>query len=664
MAGSTRRLAAIAAALFLAGVHLPAGADVSLDPASRLIEAGISPSAELSRSPALPPPVTDGPRHAQVRIDVVKGENPQEDRTVFTFNRPMRIGIQTVAQRFNNQELVEKTRRELAEVFGSQNVEFYILNLSDLRQAVREDLLDFVISNAYFFSLAQSTKEVEAVASLWSMRAADPALSVGSTYIARADNEDVQTPEDMQGKKIGAYYPSSFAGYSIAVRDFVQRGVPAEALVSKMRFYGENPAKVIEAVREGYEDAAILPACVLEYMAARDKSAVEGIRVLGERDRGLLECRHSTELYPGLYFSSAKGTDPQLKKAVTAALFTMSAVGDGTEWSLPVPNRAVYDLFFDLKEGPYEYLTHKTIDVFLREQSPVLVVIILVTIAAFVYMVSLSLLVRIRTRQLREALEDRNRIERLANASRDHIANLERTGIVGQMSTMIAHELKQPLGAITNFANGLLRRVKRGNIDEKVFAEALAEIVDQGTRASEIVNRVRSYAKRQSPELKFADMSGAVERAIEIFRRSRRTDAPINKLVPPYLWAEIDAWEIELAVLNLLKNAADALVGTQDAVIRVAVYTEDKYWRIAVKDNGAHLQQADVDEFMMPLVTSKPEGLGLGLSIVANIVERHHGRFVGLANADRGCTICMDIPRADERSGREKARLEQTGESA
>ena len=64
-------------------------------------------------------------------------------------------------------------------------------------------------------------------------------------------------------------------------------------------------------------------------------------------------------------------------------------------------------------------------------------------------------------------------------------------------------------------------------------------------------------------------------------------------------------------------------------------------------DNGPRITQADVDAFMMPLVTSKANGLGLGLSIVANIAERHHGRLVGLANADHGVTIAIDKPRSE-----------------
>ena len=172
------------------------------------------------------------------------------------------------------------------------------------------------------------------------------------------------------------------------------------------------------------------------------------------------------------------------------------------------------------------------------------------------------------------------------------------------------------------------------------------KIVEQGTRASEIVNRVRAYAKHQNPKLTMEDMSVSVDRAIETFVRSRRTTAPVVRQIIPYLWADIDGWEIELAVLNILKNAADAIEGVEDGEIHVEVKPEDRYWRIEVTDNGPKVTQEDVDRFMMPLVTTKENGLGLGISIVANIAERHHGRLIGIANPERGVTICLDIPRA------------------
>lgn len=352
----------------------------------------------------------------------------------------------------------------------------------------------------------------------------------------------------------------------------------------------------------------------------------------------------SSDLY---YFSVTRGTDQALTKAVSAALFVMPTFGRGADWGFPVSNRTVHDLFFDLKIGPYEHLARWSFDRFMREQSDYFFVLVLGVMLILAYAFLVSVMVRHRTKQLRKALAERSRIEKQMTASREHIANLERTGIVGQMSTMIAHELKQPLGAITNFANGLLRRSKRGNLEPKMLNEVLAEIVDQGTRASEIVNRVRAYAKRQTPELKIADMSVSIERAIETFKRSRRTDALIRKAIPPYLWSEVDSWEIELAILNLLKNAGDALEGRINPEISVRVFAEDRYWRVEVKDNGALITQEQVDAFMKPLVTTKANGMGLGLSIISSIAERHHGRLVAMPNPSGGMIFGLDIPRAE-----------------
>lgn len=151
-------------------------------------------------------------------------------------------------------------------------------------------------------------------------------------------------------------------------------------------------------------------------------------------------------------------------------------------------------------------------------------------------------------------MQERQRYEQEIAASREHIAAIERTGIIGQMSSMIAHELKQPLGAINNFGNGLLRRLHRGPVDPKVLEGALEEIVGQGTRASEIVDRVRGYAKHPDPVMQVLDMKPVLEKAAKEFHHIYPDAPPITLACLPYSWAEVDAWEIQLAVLNLLKT--------------------------------------------------------------------------------------------------------------
>ena len=113
--------------------------------------------------------------------------------------------------------------------------------------------------------------------------------------------------------------------------------------------------------------------------------------------------------------------------------------------------------------------------------------------------------------------------------------------------------------------------------------------------------------------------------------------------------AEVDEWEIELALLNLLKNAADAISGVPDPMIRVSLASKDGNWILSVADNGPEVSDEAISNFFKPLRTSKGEGgMGLGLSIVANIAERHAGRVTVRKNGKRGVTFDFVLPKTGE----------------
>ena len=202
-----------------------------------------------------------------------------------------------------------------------------------------------------------------------------------------------------------------------------------------------------------------------------------------------------------------------------------------------------------------------------------------------------------------------------------------------------------------NYANGLHRRTKAGKFDQESFNWALEEIVSEADRASEIVNRVRAYAKHDYPPRKVTDLCDVISNAITTFRRSRQTKAEIVVRVSRGSMAEVDAWEIELAVLNLLKNAADAVSGVFHPQIEVALEPLDaKTWALTVADNGPYLSDEQLALFFKPLRTTKgPKGLGLGLSIIANIAELHAGRITVERNGSRGVKFTFTLPRVAQK---------------
>ena len=160
------------------------------------------------------------------------------------------------------------------------------------------------------------------------------------------------------------------------------------------------------------------------------------------------------------------------------------------------------------------------------------------------------------------------------------------------------------------------------------------------------MERVRSYAKHDYPPRKVDDLSIIIENAIQTFRRSRTTDAELIVRMHSHSMAEVDSWEIELVILNLLKNAADAISGVKDPKIEVCLIPDgDTRWILTVADNGPYLSDEQLSRFFKPLQTSKgAAGMGLGLSIVANIAERHAGNITVARNGARGVKFTMTIP--------------------
>ena len=128
-------------------------------------------------------------------------------------------------------------------------------------------------------------------------------------------------------------------------------------------------------------------------------------------------------------------------------------------------------------------------------------------------------IVSIRTRDLTIALKEKDKAEKEARESRENLFQLEKAGVVSELSAMFAHEAHQPIASLINYADGLKLYLK-GKREDPLVQEALSEISTQADRLSKIIQRVRTYAKRQHHEVKQENLSEIVDRALVSFRRS------------------------------------------------------------------------------------------------------------------------------------------------
>jgi C4-dicarboxylate-specific signal transduction histidine kinase len=230
---------------------------------------------------------------------------------------------------------------------------------------------------------------------------------------------------------------------------------------------------------------------------------------------------------------------------------------------------------------------------------------------------------------------------------------------MGEMASSVAHELNQPLTAITNYCNGIITRVNNNAIAKEDLIAALEKTSRQAQRAGQIIHRIRAFVKRSEPQRVPSQAHSIVEDAVELAGiELRRRNVAIHTYVAqrlPMLMA--DPILIEQVVLNLLKNAAEAIDNAKlpparrNIELRVVPRhsgEEGDVIEFSVTDMGPGLQPEMLNRLYEAFFSTKADGLGIGLSLCRTIVESHRGRIKAqnLYNGETavGCRFSFTLP--------------------
>ena len=534
---------------------------------------------------------------------------------------------------------------------------FLVLKFLD-RETISDMLadgeIDFLISESDFYASLAFEDKIKAIAMLWRAQAKSPSYSAASTIVVNAENEKIYTLTDIAtgSYRVAATSSDSFAGFTIAKEPFAEKNLSWQAAFKNIVFTSNrNPLEVLHAVKTGNADVGIVPACFIEQVMIRNQAHLSDYRVINPQPVTEMACQHSTNAYPSLMVSYRNGVDSNYILDMTNTLLGLK-LPFGTTWSMPENTRELYDLMYHLRIGPYNNVTYSAIYRTFSENRTIFITAIFLIVAGFFYNLIISVEVASRTKALKRALAEKDRISKQQEQTNEYISRLERTGIVGQMSSMIAHELKQPLATVSNYSRGLLRRIERGTADKDTIVKVLKEIEYHTERANDIVDHVRSYAKPHEVKREEHDLRDIVAKTVATFEKSGRTTVPVIVEGERHALVEADDWEIELALLNLLKNSADAFTEIHPAmrdededVIRIRIEDHEDTWWIRVIDNAKLVDESFTEQFFQKLETTKSHGLGLGLSIVSSLAERHAGRVWAEPNPGRGVIVAIELPK-------------------
>lgn len=208
---------------------------------------------------------------------------------------------------------------------------------------------------------------------------------------------------------------------------------------------------------------------------------------------------------------------------------------------------------------------------------------------------------------------------------------------MGEMASSVAHELNQPLTAISNYCTGMVSRIKAQQISEQELLGALEKTARQAQRAGQIIQRIRSFIKRSGPNRSLSESADMVAEAIELTEiEMRRRNVRLTYYIAPRMPALlVDPILIEQVLVNLLKNAAESVDAAQrptaqrSVKLRVAPgQVNDKpVIEFMVMDNGRGLAPEVMARLYEAFYSTKADGMGVGLSLCRSIVESHLGRM-------------------------------------
>lgn len=244
---------------------------------------------------------------------------------------------------------------------------------------------------------------------------------------------------------------------------------------------------------------------------------------------------------------------------------------------------------------------------------------------------------------------ERKRLEESERRQTEALAHQARLTMLGEVASTLAHELNQPLTAITSYNTGVLNSLQRQGGADPMLIGALQRLGEQAAHAGRIVQRIREFLTRREPRQERCDLHVLIREAVALLRReldrqSVNVRLQLQATVP---WVRADRVLAEQVLINLVRNACDAMGGVPAASRCIEIRTQlagDAFTRIDVCDAGPGLQGRRIDALCAPFYSTKGDGMGMGLAICRSIMEAHQGALDAQDRPEGGACFSFTLP--------------------
>lgn len=245
-------------------------------------------------------------------------------------------------------------------------------------------------------------------------------------------------------------------------------------------------------------------------------------------------------------------------------------------------------------------------------------------------------------------ITERKQAEELARQQEEKLQATSRLVTMGEMASTLAHELNQPLAAISSYNTGCMNKIDSGHYTPEELRGAMEKLGVQAQRAGKIIRRVHDFVRKSEPRLADCDLAEVIDDAIGFIehlaqKRSVRIEREIPGWRQPLL---ADQVMIEQVLLNLMRNAIEAMSETppEKRRLTIRVSQHDGLIEVRVIDNGSGIADSVMERLFTPFFSTKPNGMGMGLNICRSIIEYHKGRLWIENNPEGGTTFAFTLP--------------------
>lgn len=526
-----------------------------------------------------------------------------EENAVRTFQMPLiEETIKSLEKNLNRKiQLTEVSDKKLLKIISNNEPALFIASSAFLRQKL----------NPF---------EVKPIASIARAASEDPDKTEGSLILVRMSDVSLSSIKDLKGKRISYLPEFGFFGLFPAFDKLGENDSPAEYF-QRLIPVRSSVSDLVRSLEKKETDAVILPVCVAEETGSLGPE----VRALSAVSRAELDCLYSSELYPGPILAANLFVSSDTVSKIHSAIFGEKLINDGFKWSIPKEFSKLDDLLGRLRIDAFSTFKENFFFHAVNKYWPFVLAVFFIILSLFLLSLLLKYLVNKRTAQLLKLIEEKKELLRREKENFKRIEMLQKVGIVGLMSSMFAHEVRQPLSAISCWGH-VLKKLAGQSDNSKEMVPLIEKMVSAASQAEKKITDIRGVLRTQEPKLEKIDLTEIISEELKSLHQTLEKKIRVEfkeAATRPYVL--MARTELEVVVHNIFKNSIQAQEKSSEIFLSITLGTKDNRVFFRLADGGPKVTQEQIDEMKIPFYSSKKEGLGLGTAIVQTIMKRYGG---------------------------------------